>query len=54
MAEMRAAVEVGLDGFFHEPHHGLMALIRSLVDADNVLVVQLERFINFRLKNLNR
>jgi hypothetical protein len=42
VAQIRAAVLIGLDGFFHERLQRGLAVLGHLVDANDVFVVRLE------------
>ena len=54
MAQMRAAVQIGFYRFLHQPNHRLLAFVRGFVDADDVLLVKLQRFDHLRLEHLDR
>src|SRR6266511_3140212 len=54
VTQVRAAVQVGLDGFFHQACHRFLAFVRSFVDADNVLLVMRQRLEQLRLEQLDR
>ena len=52
--QMGAAVFVGLDGLLHEGSQRLRAILRHLVEADDVLVVALDGLADFLFEHFDR
>src|SRR5688572_10798749 len=54
VTKMRTAVVVGLDGLLHQPGQRFLAVLRRLVDANNVFLKGLECLDYFRFEHLDR
>jgi hypothetical protein len=54
VAQIRPAVLISLNRFFHQRYEGAFAFLRRFIEANDKLLIRFQGFSNFLLKGLNR